>query len=198
MANLVVKRINPAYVDEYCAQITLGFRDGMTVRNPVKEEVLFSFDSADSRYINKYNRDKRKEKFPYHTIPVRRAIKGLRLYNMVNVILDFDTTYNITLNEDITYNDGMGVYYEESQPEYFCRVTKDKDGSALFISCDEQTPELTMTSQELNQLKSLGKIKIPDVKEPRIFRFLNRNVTPKDIKSSKKLAKELKKKRTRK
>lgn len=196
MTKIEAKRIDTPYVSDDCVQVMFTFSRGLIVENITDNITLFSYDALANGYKNKYIEDQRKERFPYHKIPVYRTLKKLSLRNGVNQIIDYGKTYKVTfianeiIGEECIVNGGYQSY------SIYCRAVKDKDGTALLITSDKDIPELRLSPEQIMHLRTFKKAKVVPMGEPKIVRFLNRNINRKDLDESKKLVKSIKEKKT--
>lgn len=183
MINIDVQKIDKEYVKDDCVQVMIEFKDGLSIQNTSTNETIFNFEKDKTGYINTYLEDERRANFPYGNIPVHRTIKNLKIYNVVNQILDFDTTYKV--------NYIFKGILEPYLPQGYIRIVKDNDEAFLLYGKKEN--ELKMNAEEIKTLVTLGQLKIKKTNEPKIIRLLNRNIPKEEIESQKK-AKKVKKK----
>jgi hypothetical protein len=176
--DLKVRRINRKYVKDDCVQVMFGFRKGMTIDKPYTKELLFNYEKKND-YYNNYLDDERRKTFPYGNIAVHREIKGFRMYNMANQILNFDIIYRIS------YSHGKRKNYNYS----FCKVIKDNKEALLLTA--SKIKDLNINLEKLKNLETLGKIKIKRCKEPKFRLSINKNITREDIIKGKKLYKKI-------
>ena len=88
-----VQRIESHYVSDDCIQIMVPhtLNSGITILN--SEGMVYHYKPNSHLFINKYFSDARKEQFPYSKIPSHKSKIGLKKYEYVNQILDFNRIY---------------------------------------------------------------------------------------------------------
>lgn len=88
-----IQRIPSHYVGEDCVQVMNphGLNSGITVLNG--NEITYHYKPNSHFFINKYVNDNRKEQFPYSKISSHKRRIGLKKYEFVNQLLDFNKVY---------------------------------------------------------------------------------------------------------
>ena len=88
-----VQKIESHYVGENCIQVMNphSLNDAITLLN--KDGMTYHYKPNSNLFVNKYTSDERKEQFPYSDIPNHKSRVGLRKYEYVNQLLDFNRVY---------------------------------------------------------------------------------------------------------
>ena len=88
-----VQKIESHYVGEDCIQVMNphSLNDSITVLN--KYGITYHYKPNSQLFINHYISDERKKIFPYSNIPTHKDRIGLKKYEYVNQLLDFNKVY---------------------------------------------------------------------------------------------------------
>lgn len=192
-----IKIIKEPFKNEDGALVMFPFRKGIRIGEYNREEELFFLRDDKNGYKNEYLDDERREKFPYSNIPVFRTIKGLRIYNVTNQILNYNKIYLVQrYREHYAYvpEDNFSELHEEivTDTEYVSVINDDDANSdkAYMVISDKKVPELELNAKELKNLITLNQIESQQMEEPYIPVLLNEGISKDDVKKAKRLVKE--------
>ena len=135
--NEFVQRIKKQYVGDDCVQVMIPHRNGgITILNC--EGMQYHYKPNSTYFLNNYESDKRKEKFPYSNISSHKAIVRFKKYEFINQLLDYNKVY-IDISDDLI-------------KEFYAK----KDGKEALVATKiiipNEQPTKYMTRSELEDL----------------------------------------------